>query len=152
MDAVTGVSSNRSFTWWASIVLAGLGLVDALYLSWIKLTGTTASCAGIGDCESVNNSRYAVVAGIPITLLGSAAYLAILVLLFLDGSRADWRDQLRLGVFGIALVGTLYSAYLTYVELAVLKAVCPFCVVSAVAMTILLLLSIVRLREAGAEG
>ena len=47
--------------WTASIVLVLIGLVDSIYLSWVKLANSTASCAGIGDCETVNNSRFAVV-------------------------------------------------------------------------------------------
>ncbi len=50
-------------------------------------------------------------------------------------------------MFGMATAGTLYSAYLTYLEVAVLEAICPYCVLSAVVMTGLWILSIVRLRR-----
>lgn len=132
--------------------LAGLGLIDSLYLTWIKLADRAASCAGIGDCDAVNNSRYAEVAGIPIALLGALGYLAILVML---GAERRWPQAawtLRLGIFGIALAGALYSAYLTYIELAVLHAVCPFCVASALCIAGILILSVMRLRAADAES
>lgn len=132
---------------WISGILALLGLADAGYLSWIKLANTVAAaCSGIGDCASVNSSRYAEMRGIPVALFGAAAYLAILLLLLLEGRWHHNFYLFRLGVFGVTLVGTLYSAYLTYVEVAILRAICPYCVVSALLMTALFVLSIIRLR------
>ncbi len=133
-------------------VLAVVGLLDSLYLAWIKLTSNTAACAGIGDCDAVNSSRYAEVAGIPIGLIGVAGYLAILAALAAERRWPASAWTLRLGIFGMALAGTLYSAYLTYIEVAVLHAVCPFCVVSAVCMVGILILSVLRLRAADAEA
>ena len=133
-------------------VLAVVGLLDSLYLTWIKLTNNTAACAGLGDCDAVNSSRYAEVAGIPIGLIGVAGYLAILAALAAERRWPASAWTLRLGIFGMALAGTLYSAYLTYIEVAVLHAVCPFCVVSAVCMVGILILSVLRLRAADAEA
>ena len=133
-------------------MLVALGFLVSLYLTWIKLTNNTAACAGIGDCDAVNSSRYAEVAGIPIALVGMMGYLAIGCALVaeLRWPQANW--SLRLGVFGMALAGTLYSAYLTYVEVAVLHAVCPYCVISAVCMVGILILSVLRLRAADVES
>ena len=136
----------------ATAMLVALGFLVSLYLTWIKLTNNTAACAGIGDCDAVNSSRYAEVAGIPIALVGMMGYLAIGCALVaeLRWPQANW--SLRLGVFGMALAGTLYSAYLTYVEVAVLHAVCPYCVISAVCMVGILILSVLRLRAADVES
>jgi len=136
----------------ATAVLVALGFLVSLYLTWIKLTNNTAACAGIGDCDAVNSSRYAEVAGIPIALVGMMGYLAIGCALVaeLRWPQANW--SLRLGVFGMALAGTLYSAYLTYVEVAVLHAVCPYCVISAICMVGILILSVLRLRAADVES
>jgi uncharacterized membrane protein len=129
------------------IVLAVAGLIDSLYLSWLKVTGNTAACSGIGDCETVANSRFSEIGGFPISILGVLGYLLIIVLLLLELRRPKWGEPLTMAVFGITLVGTLYSAYLTYLEVAVLQAICPFCVVSAIVMTLLFVLSIFRLRK-----
>lgn len=150
------VASRRSTTqrgpsWWAAVVMAALGLVDAAYLTWIKLADATASCAGIGDCDAVNSSQYAEIAGIPIALLGAGAYALILMLLLLEPRFSPQAETLRLSVFGLSLAGTLYSAYLTYVEVAVLHAICPFCVVSAVLLVGLLVVSILRLRSSSED-
>lgn len=134
-----------------SMLLAGLGLADSVYLSWVKVAGARAACYGIGDCDSVNNSRYAEIGGMPIALFGAGLYLLILAFLVAEGRLPKWSETLRLGVFGLALAGTIYSAYLTYLEVAVIRAICPYCVVSAGILALLLGISIVRQRGAGEE-
>ena len=141
-------SLNRSL----SLGLTLLGLGVSAYLTWIKLTGNTASCGPIGDCESVNHSRYAEIGGVPIALLGALGYLVLLVALLVEVRCHRLSHAARLAAFGVSLVGTLYSAYLTYVEVAVLRAICPYCVVSAIAMTLVLILCVLRLRAAEAEA
>lgn len=144
-DDRTG-ASGASRSWWAGVVISLIGLIDSIYLTWIKLADQTASCAGIGDCEAVNTSRYSEVMGIPIALLGAGGFLLILLLLWLDRPGSAGSETSRFALFGVTLAGTVYSAYLTYIEIAVIRAVCPFCVVSAVAMALLFALSLVRLR------
>lgn len=137
--------SAVEWTWVGSIVFGVIGLIDSIYLTWIKLADQVASCGGIGDCDTVNASRYAEIAGIPIALLGAGAYLLVLLLLVLQRREGSPSEAARFAVFGVTLAGTIYSAYLTYLEVFVLKAICPYCVVSAVAMLGLFLLSLVRL-------
>lgn len=144
------VSGSR-FLWIVSVIAALVGLIDSIYLTYIKVADQTAACSNIGDCESVNNSIYSEIAGIPIALLGVGAYLAILFLLFLENRYSDQIANLQLGTFGLSLIGTLYSAYLTYLEVAVLRAICPFCVVSAIAIFVLLIVGVLRLRASFAE-
>ena len=105
-------------------------------------------CLGNGDCSTVNSSRFSVIYGIPVSLLGMIAYLAIFILLALELRKILTRENSNLLVFGLSLVGVLFSAYLTYIELYVIHAVCPFCVVSAVVITVIFLISIIRLARA----
>ncbi|MBM3145093.1 MAG: vitamin K epoxide reductase family protein [Chloroflexi bacterium] len=137
---------------WSAIGLALLGLADSVYLAWLKLANTTAACAGIGDCESVNNSPYSEIAGVPIAVLGAGAYLAILFFLAIEARSSFWRDYAPMIVFGISLTGVLYSAYLTYVEVAILHAICPYCVVSAILLVALLAIFVVRLWRDDENG
>ena len=137
---------------WISAVLAALGALDAIYLSYIKLAHVEAICRGVGDCEAVNSSVYSQIGGIPIALFGLAAYLAILALLIAEPRLAALRDYVPLAVFGLALTGTLYSAYLTYVELFVIHAICPYCVISAILITGLVILAVVRLVRGPLDG
>jgi uncharacterized membrane protein len=147
--ATTAPARRRPATaWWLSLGLTLVGLGVSIYLTWVKLTDNLAACGPIGDCESVNSSRYAEIAGIPIALLGALAYVAVLALLGAERWLPRQAENLNFGVFGIGLIGTLYSAYLTYIEVAVLRAVCPYCVVSAVAVTAIFIISIARMRAA----
>jgi len=129
----------------ASIVLAVLGLLDSIYLVWVKYTGAYALCGPIGNCESVNSSQYSEIYGIPIALLGAGAYAVMIVLLLLENRGQVWAEFGPMIVFGMSLIGVLYSIYLTYIEVVILKAICPYCVISAIILVILLILSGIRL-------
>jgi uncharacterized membrane protein len=139
-------------TGWSALVLAFLGVLDSIYLTWVKYTGSYATCGPIGNCEAVNSSRYAEIAGIPIALIGILGYLVIIALVALEARFPDQEELLRLAFFGFTLTGTIYSVYLTYVEVAILKAICPYCVVSAVLMLILFGISVARLKNLLAGG
>jgi len=129
----------------ASIVLASIGLLDSLYLTWVKVSNQYAFCGPLGDCESVNSSQYSEIGGIPIAIFGAGAYVLIILILVLEKRGGIWKEYGGDLILGISLVGTLYSIYLTYLEIAVIHAICPYCVVSAVVIIILFILSIIRL-------
>lgn len=123
-------------------ILAVLGMGVSGYLTITHFSGAPIFCGGSSSCELVNASRYAFIGPIPIALLGIGAYAAIALLSVLAGYlHQAWPDQL---VFGLALAGTLYSAYLTYIELFVLYAVCWWCATSAVLITAIFILSLPR--------
>jgi len=138
--------------WLASVLLALVGAADSAYLAFLKFTGTVAACSDIGDCEAVNNSKYAEIGGIPLALLGLLGYFAILAFLILETRFPSWKDGLHLGIFGFTLTGAIYSIYLTYIEIFVLQAICPYCVVSAVVMLLLFAISIIRLSRLGLDN
>ncbi len=130
----------------ASLLFSVAGLVDSLYLSWEKISQNQALCLpGLGDCWTVNNSVYSELFGIPIAFLGAAAYLVILLILVFEEKSPFLMNYATMAVFGMSLVGTIFSAYLTYLELFVIKAICPFCVVSAIVMLGILVFTSVRL-------
>jgi uncharacterized membrane protein len=134
------------------IVLAIAGLGVSAYLMWgYTVPGATLSCGGSAGCETVKNSVYANLAGIPMPALGLMSYTAVLVLLLIQGqppiTERGWSPYVALGIFGISLAGVLYSVYLTYVELFVIYAICRWCVASAVIMVAIFVLSIFNLRN-----
>lgn len=137
------VSDNSLRLW--SYIFAGIGVAVSAYLSWVEIAHAQVFCGGSNQCETVANSPYAKIYGVPIAILGLGAYLVIISFLTLENRRVFWFQNSPLIIFGMTLVGTLYSAYLTYLEFAVIHAVCPYCIVSAIAMTILFVISIVRL-------
>ncbi len=137
-------SSDRSLRL-ATILLAAFGILDSLYLLTYKFTSNDKLCLGSGDCATVNYSPYSEIYGIPVALLGVVGYAAILAILILETRLKLAEEHGRLAVFGISLVGVLFSAYLTYVEAFILHAYCPFCVASAIAITIVFILAMIRL-------
>jgi uncharacterized membrane protein len=130
-------------------VLVGLALAGFLisaYLTWTYLNGAVPVCVGgSGGCETVQTSRYSEILGIPVAALGLFAYAAMLVCAILRGEKAAVS-----GVF-VALVGVLFSAYLSYLELFVLRAICQWCVASAVLVVTYLALGTLRLRNTGSD-
>ncbi len=130
--------------------LALIGLLDSLYLTWVKLANASAFCGGVGDCQSVNASIYSEINGVPIAALGAGAFALMAVLLALEGRGGAWAAWGPLAVFGLSFGGVLYSAYLTYVEVADLRAICPYCVLSAIVVTLICVLSVARLWRPGA--
>ncbi len=130
---------------WGSAVFAVLGALDALYLLIFKLTGNSRMCLGNGGCHDVNFSSYSEIYGIPVSVFGMAAFLAILCILFLEGRLKVAKEYGPLAIFGISLGGVIFTAYLTYLELYVIHAICPFCVASAILITLIFILAIIRL-------
>jgi uncharacterized membrane protein len=124
----------------AALIVAGLGICVAGYLTYVHYADLEPVCAGGGHgCERVQSSAYATLGGIPVAVLGLAGYLAIAVALLAPGERA------RLAAAALAVSGFGFSAYLTYLELFVIDAICQWCVASAVLMTVLAALSVWRL-------
>lgn len=130
---------------WGTLVLAILGAVDAIYLYIYKLTGNPHMCLGSGGCHNVNFSPYSEINGIPVSLFGLAAFLAIICILILEARLKFAKENGPLAIFGISLGGVAFTAYLTYLEIYVINAICPFCVASAVIITFIFVLAIIRL-------
>jgi uncharacterized membrane protein len=116
---------------WASLALATLGVMVATYLTDVHYNSDLLSCS-IGDCHTVQSSTYAEIAGVPVALLGLLMYLAVLGMGVLRWWRHELRAPLTASAFAIALAGSLYAGYLTYLELYVIDAICQWCVISAI--------------------
>lgn len=124
----------------ATAALALAGAAIAGYLTWVHSADLEPFCvAGGGGCEVVQTSRWAELAGIPVAALGLGGYLAILATLALP------EELGRVAATFLALVGFGFSAWLTYVELFEIEAVCQWCVASAVVMTALTGVSVARM-------
>jgi len=134
------------------LALAALGALDALYLTYLKLAEARAAfCQAGTGCDVVNSSPYSEIAGVPVAVLGLGAYLSILGLGVLRWKAPGVAGLAELALLAITLTGTLFSGYLTYIELFVLKAVCPYCVLSAVILLALLGICVARMKLAPAS-
>ncbi|MBL8102275.1 MAG: vitamin K epoxide reductase family protein [Anaerolineales bacterium] len=129
----------------AMLALVIVGLLVSIYMTIYKVTSNDSMCLGSGDCSTVNASRYSEVNGIPVATIGVLGYMAILGVLVFENRNSFFRQNGTLLVFGMALTGFIFTVWLIYVEIALLKAICPFCVTSQVAMTIIFILSVIRL-------
>lgn len=130
-------------------VLSLAGVFLALYLTLYK-TGVIGELAcSVGKCETVNLSRWATLLGLPVAAWGLGFYL-VLFGVAMAGTTERYADAPWVSTALVALTawGVIFSAWLTYLELFVIHAVCMFCVVSAILVVVLFGISVVDWREA----
>ncbi len=122
----------------AIAVICVLGIADAGYLTYVHYAGLKVLCLSSGSCETVQASPWSKLDGVPVSLLGLIGYIVILLTLLI-------RSELGRAVgFAVALTGFGFSMYLTYREIFTIKAICQWCVGSAVMMTALTILTAIR--------
>ena len=131
---------------WGSLLLSGLGVLISTYLSVKRFTGGSLACSRWAQCDVVNNSLYAKISGVPVAFIGLAGYLLLLGL-SLAALETEGRTRRRLVALGLimALGGVAFSAWLTYIELYVIEAICSWCVASATVISLLAVVSSVNL-------
>ena len=122
-----------------AIVLSVAGLAVAAYLTYIHYEGIRPVCGLGGDCEKVQTSEWADLAGVPVAVLGLVGYVLILASLFVRSENGLMAGAL------FAVTGFGFSLYLTYRELFSIDAICQWCVTSAVLMTLLAVVTVTRL-------
>lgn len=121
---------------WAIPALAVAGLAVAGYLTYVETQLVAAVCGPVGDCNAVQSSAYARLFGVPVGVIGLAGYIAIFGA-WLWGRSGNPTARALLLV--MAAAGVLFSIYLTWLELFVIRAVCLWCLSSAVIMTLIML-------------
>lgn len=137
--------------------IAVVGAIITSYLTYASFTGTSTVCLsnaadGGSSCNSILQSAYARIFGLPLSLFGLLAYIAMLVFalspLFINPETSkksrnqveDWTWQL-LFIGGTAMA--VFSGYLMYIAFGVLNATCYYCIGSAVCSALLFILAIV---------
>jgi uncharacterized membrane protein len=130
----------------AALALAGVFI--SLYLTLYKLGIIGELSCSIASCETVNTSKWSRFLGIPVAAWGLLFYLDVF-LIAVAGTLTRFEDEPAISfvLAGEAAVGVLFSAWLTYLELGVIHAICIWCVTSAVIVTAILLVSLADLRE-----
>lgn len=121
----------------AVAALALVGFFIALYL-WLWMTGVIGELAcGDAGCETVQLSEHAKLFGVPVSLVGMLGYAALFGASLVGlGERWVDRREPTLVLVALSAVGVAYSAYLTYLEAAVIHAWCRYCVASAIVMVL----------------
>jgi uncharacterized membrane protein len=150
---VAGISTRLD---WVFIGLTLVGIGISSYLTWAHFTNTSIICTADRSCDTVNHSSWAYFPpnwGIPVSILGLIGYfvlggLGVLRLRLAQRPAEEvWKrlGQLDMALFVGTLGGVIFSGYLTAMELWVIDAICWWCVASAITMTILFIISVVRI-------
>jgi uncharacterized membrane protein len=124
----------------AALALVGLGIAG--YLTYTRYSGAQIVCA-TGGCETVQKSKYATVGGVPVAVLGLAAYAFILA------TALGTSELVRVAGATAALVGVLFAAWLLYAQIALIHAICQWCVASDVVISLLAVVTVLRAIERG---
>ena len=130
----------------AALALAGIFI--ALYLMLYKLGVIGELSCSIGSCETVNTSKWSRFLGLPVAAWGVLFYLDVFAVALI-GTLPRFENERLISVVLVAeaAVGVLFSAWLTYLELGVIHAICIWCVTSAVIVTLMLVVSLADLRD-----
>jgi len=134
------LQSGEALPSWLLVLVAGAGLLVAIYMAYVEVSQTEAVCGAVGDCNTVQHSIYARLFGLlPIGVLGVVGYVLILLVWLVGQSIAGNPARLaQVALLGMALFGTLFSVYLTFLEPFVIGATCAWCLTSALTMLLLL--------------
>lgn len=128
-----------------ALAIAGIGIAG--YLTWARASGESLACpVGGGGCETVQQSSYSELAGIPVAYLGLAMYVVVLALVLWDAQEA------RAAVAAVALAGAAFAVYLLVVMAFVIEAACIWCLASDAVIAAIAALSVWRLRASTPSG
>jgi uncharacterized membrane protein len=135
----------------AALALAGIFI--SLYLTLYKIGVIGELSCSIGSCETVNTSKWSRFLGLPVAAWGLLFYLDVFAVAIVGTmQRFELEPAISFALVGEAAVGVLFSAWLTYLELGVIHAICIWCVTSAVIVTLILLTAVADLREVRATA
>ncbi|HMG01002.1 MAG TPA: vitamin K epoxide reductase family protein [Gemmatimonadaceae bacterium] len=135
----------------AALALAGIFI--SLYLTLYKIGVIGELSCTIGSCETVNTSKWSRFLGLPVAAWGLLFYLDVFAVALVGTMRRfEFEPAISFVLVGEAAVGVLFSAWLTYLELGVIHAICIWCVTSAVIVTLILLTTIADLKEVRATA
>ena len=131
-----------------SALLSLLGLFLSAYLYLYKIGRIGDLACGTGGCETVQASEWGRVAGVEVALIGVVGYAGLLLLSLASlqpglATRRWPADLLAL----LAGAGVLFTAYLTYLELFVIRAICRWCVGSAALIVAILIVALLDRRR-----
>jgi len=134
----------------AALALAGIFI--SLYLALYKLGVIGELSCSIGSCETVNASKWATFLHLPVAVWGLFFYIDVFVISLLGTTRSFENESLvSLLLVAEAAIGVLFTAWLTYLELAVIHAICIWCVTSALVVAMILIVSIADLMDPRGE-
>lgn len=131
---------RKSLPFWVVIAVCVMALVASSLLLVDYVRPAPVFCGAEGGCGAVKRTVFAYPLGIPTPLLGIGGFLAIGLAQLVPGRRA------RIAQAMLAAFGAIVAAGLLVVQ-AMMKTVCPYCMVADIAALVLLGLSVARARK-----
>lgn len=132
------------------LVVSIIGFLDASYLTVKHYDGTGINCSLLNGCDTVTTSKYSVIGGIPISLIGALYYLVIFLLLI------AYFDMKKIGflrfVAQFSLAGFMASLGLVFLQFFIIQALCLYCMISAISSTIIFMLGLLLSRSLNIES
>lgn len=128
----------------ARFIMAGaclLGLFASGYLLYTYLTGAPITCAVISGCDAVRASKWAWTLGIPRPALGLFFYQLVFLLLVVRVAVGDYARPFFRATQVLALIGFIESGILFFIQWLDVKAFCLWCLISALASTIIFVMA-----------
>lgn len=123
-----------------AIGLGVIGFSDATYLTIAHYTGASVLCTIVHGCDTVIKSSYATLYGIPVALFGMLYYVTVIAL---GIAYFDTKKTLFLFILSsLTIVGLLASIWFVFLQVAVIKAICLYCMISATTSSLLFLLGV----------
>ena len=121
------------------ITLIGfIGFLDSVYLTAKRFIGGPIPCFVFTGCDTVAQSPYALLFGVPLSVIGIFYYLSVILLVVFY---FETKQQIAMKMFSLlSVVGFLASIYFIYLQAFVIKAFCFYCILSAVTSTTLFIL------------
>lgn len=130
---------------WTFIIVSFVGFLDSGYLTISHFTGAELNCSILKGCDTVTTSKYSEVLGIPVALFGMLFYLTVLIgsLLYVDTKN----PKIFKFIQPLTVLGFLASLYFVFLQFFVIKAICQYCMLSALTSTLLFIVGLFYLKS-----
>jgi uncharacterized membrane protein len=145
----TKIPLHRAPLYSVAAFVSLIGLADAIYLTVQHVTGESVRCTIVSGCSEVLSSPYATVRGIPLALIGAAAYFTAFSLATLAAFSCQLAGKILVVLVGLMLLTTVW---LFYLQAFVIGHFCQFCLLSAAVTITLTALVTVASRGSEARG
>jgi uncharacterized membrane protein len=129
----------------AQYIFVIVGFIIGVYMTLHKYTEIPFMCFGSGGCATITASRFSVINGVDVPVIGAIGNLALLAILIFENRNPFLQKNGTLIFFEIALAGFLFTLWLIYLEIFVLKAFCPYCVTAQTMMILTFIIAVTRL-------
>lgn len=144
--------TKRKFFIYAILVLSFIGVFDAVYLTAYHYKTLRLPCTLTQGCDTVLQSSYAKVFGVPVALFGVLYYAVVFVLIIVFMRMREWQERAASYLVYITFAGFLFSLYLTYLQFFVIRSFCQYCLLSGLLTTLLFISSLLLQKTTRAQA